>query len=95
MLLDLLVDVCADAGYRYNLPDLMIEMISQIPMKNAMTKLIIPRSDRPKIVGPTPVECIMAELTRIALMIKPKVIRLLERSMSVMSLSSPPCDTLT
>ncbi len=49
----------------------------------------MPRREKPRILGPAPVACIMAELSRIALMIMLKAILLLERSMSLINFIHP------
>jgi hypothetical protein len=53
----------------YSIPERIIEIISQIPRTKAIAKETMPSIDMPKILGPALVACIMAELSRIALMI--------------------------
>jgi ABC-2 type transport system permease protein len=73
----------------HNLPERIIEMISHIPSKEATPKATKPRIDMPYMVGPTPVACIIAELSSMALIIMANAILLLERSISLMNCSKP------
>jgi len=63
---------------RHNFPDLIIEIINQIPRKNATIPVISPKSEIPLIKGFTSAACIIAELRIIALTIRLKDILLLD-----------------
>ena len=59
-----------------------MEIISHMPMKNAKVNAEMASREKPKIVGPTPAACIIAELKIMALTTIAKAMRLLERSIS-------------